>query len=66
MKNRYRKWTEVDDAKLLALSASGRSSFSMSAALARSRAAVFDRLNLLRDRQAQTEEINTWKVSGRE
>jgi hypothetical protein len=46
--NKYRRWTQEDDRRLLELRAAGRSAISISAALRRSRGAVISRLSVLR------------------
>jgi hypothetical protein len=50
LRNKKMPWTEEDDAKLLALAAGGRSTFSIAAALKRSIGAVSTRLSALRRR----------------
>ena len=46
--NKYRRWTQEDDLRLLELRAVGRSAISISAALKRSTGAVHARLSILR------------------
>ena len=46
--NKYRRWTQEDDLRLLELRAVGRSAISISAALKRSTGAVHGRLSILR------------------